>query len=603
MKMRNLAPVMLTIALTAGATAANAQQIFIESQSVSEPLMVPPGLGGPRQMKTGTGRILGRVLASDSGAPIRRAQVRLTAPEIGVKTALTDADGRFEFRELPAGRFSLNASKSGYVNVQYGQTRPFEQGRPIELADKQVLDKADVSMPRGGVITGRLTDEFGDPVPDAMVSAMRQTWLNGRRRLTPTGRTGQTNDLGQYRMYGLPPGEYYISATLRNTDIMMFDAAMLGGGSGASGSTPSSGYAPTYFPGTTTAANAQRVTVAIAQEAQNTDFALAPVRLARITGTVMTSDGKPLEGAMVSATPSGRADVGIGIINAGGARTTKDGNFTLTSVAPGDYNLTVRSVRIMTSDGGDMMTFRATIGGDGTEGEAANLPLVVSGEDMSNVVIVTSKGATASGRLVFEGSAAPPAMTGVRITAASADMDNPLLGGGGAGQAKEDGSFQLRGLAGRRLLRAANLPPGWTLKSVRLNGDDITDTGVEFKPGQDVSGLEIVATSKQTEISGTVTASNGSSIKDYTVVVFSDDSQNWSLPLTRWVTGTRPDQEGRFRVRNMPPGSYNIIAVDYVEAGSWGDPELLERLKAQAKRITLSEGGSEKLDLKLTEAY
>ena len=423
--------------------------------------MIPPGLGGPRQMKTGTGRILGRVLASDSGTPIRRAQVRLTAPEIGVKTALTDADGRFEFRELPGGRFSLNASKSGYVNVQYGQTRPFEQGRPIELADKQVLDKADISMPRGGVITGRLTDEFGDPVPDAMVSAMRQTWSNGRRRLLPTGRTTQTNDLGQYRMYGLPPGEYYISATLRNTDIMMLDAAMLGGGSGASGSTPSSGYAPTYFPGTTAAASAQRVTVAIAQEAQNTDFALAPVRLARISGTVMTSEGKPLEGAMVSATPSGRADVGMAIMNAGNARTTKDGNFTLNSVAPGDYVLTVRSVRIMTSDGGDMMTFRATIGGgDGGDGEAANLPLAVSGEDLANVVIVTSKGATASGRLLFEGSSTPPAMTAVRITAAPAEMDGPLLGGGGAGQAKEDGSFQLRGLSGRRLLRAAQ-PAAW----------------------------------------------------------------------------------------------------------------------------------------------
>ena len=163
MTMRCVAPVILTIVLAASASPARAQQIFIESQSAGEPMMMPPGLGGPRQMKTGTGRILGRVLASDSGTPIRRAQVRLTAPEVGVKTALTDADGRFEFRELPGGRFTLNASKSGYVNVQYGQTRPFEQGRPIELADKQVLDKADISMPRGGVITGRLIDEFGDP--------------------------------------------------------------------------------------------------------------------------------------------------------------------------------------------------------------------------------------------------------------------------------------------------------------------------------------------------------------------------------------------------------------------------------------------------------
>jgi protocatechuate 3,4-dioxygenase beta subunit len=608
MTMRRFAPVMLTIVFAASAGPVRAQErVVIETQPTGgEPMMIP-GFGGQRQMKTGTGRILGRVLASDSGSPIRRALVRLTAPEIGVKTALTDAEGRFEFRELPGGRFTLNASKSGYVNVQYGQTRPFEQGRPIELSDKQVLDKTDISMPRGGVISGRLTDEFGDPVPDAMVGAMRQTWSNGRRRLTPTGRTSQTNDLGQYRMYGLPPGEYYVSATLRNTDIMILDAAMLGGGaSGASGSTPSSGYAPTYFPGTTIAAGAQRVTVAIAQEAQNTDFALAPVRLARISGAVMTSEGKPLEGAMVSAVPAGRADVGMGMMNAGTSRTTKDGSFTLSSVAPGDYMLTVRSVRIMTSsDGGDTMMFRATIGGggDGGDGEAASLPLAVSGEDLSNVVIVTSKGATASGRIVFEGSSTPPALTGVRITAAPADMDNPLLGGGGAATAKEDGSFQLRGLSGRSLLRAGNLPPGWTLKAVRLNGDDVTDSGVEFKPGQDVSGLEIVATSKQTEISGTVTSSNGSAIKEYTVVVFSDDSQHWNLPMTRWVTGTRPDQEGRFRVRNMPPGSYNIIAVDYIEAGSWADPELLERLKGRARRITLADGGTEKLDLKLTDQF
>jgi hypothetical protein len=609
---KRLGPVVIALALlvaaAAGSPASGQQQIFIEAGPPGgEPMMMPPGLGGPRQLKTGTGRILGRVVSTDTGGPLRRAQVRLTAPEIGVKMALTDADGRFEFRELPAGRFTLNASKSGYVSVQYGQTRPFEQGRPIELADKQVLDKTDVAMPRGGVISGRLVDEFGDPLPDALVSAMRQTWSNGRRRLLPTGRTSQTNDLGQFRMYGLPPGEYYISASLRNTDIMIMDAALLGGpSSGASGSTPSSGYAPTYFPGTTAAAGAQRVTVAVGQEAQNTDFALAPVRLAKITGTVMTSDGKPLEGGIVTALPTSRTgEVGLALMGGSTGRTSKDGNFSIPSVAPGEYTLMVRSVRIISSDGGDTVMFRATIGGGGSDGadsETASVPVVVSGEDLSNVVIITSKGATAAGKITFEGGA-PPASNGVRISSVATDADGPGAMAGGGATVKEDGSFQLKGLSGRRLLRVNNLPPGWTLKSVRLNGDDVTDSGVDVKTGQDISGLEVVASSKQTEIAGGVTAANGSALKDYTVVVFSDDPQYWSLPFTRWVNGTRPDQEGRFRLRNLPAGSYNIVAVDYIEAGAWGDPELLDRLKSHAKRITLSEGGSENVDLKLVEQY
>ena len=601
-------PVVIALALlVAAGTSASAQQpIVIEAPPpAGEPMMLP-GLGGPRQLKTGTGRILGRVVSTDTGAPLRRAQVRLTAPEIGVKTALTDAEGRFEFRELPAGRFTLNASKSGYVSVQYGQTRPFEQGRPIELADKQVLDKTDVAMPRGGVISGRIVDEFGDPLPDALVSAMRQTWSNGRRRLLPTGRTSQTNDLGQFRMYGLPPGEYYISASLRNTDIMIMDAALLGGpSSGASGSTPSTGFAPTYFPGTTTAANAQRVTVAVGQEAQNTDFALAPVRLARITGTVMTSEGKPLEGGMVTAMPTSRTgEVGLALLGGAVGRTSKDGNFSIPSVAPGEYTLTVRSVRIITSDGGDTMMFRTAIGGgsDGAESETASVPVVVSGEDLSNVVIITSKGATASGRITFEGGA-PPAANAVRISSVATDADAPGMMASGGAAIKEDGSFQLKGLSSRRLVRVNNLPPGWALKSVRLNGEDVTDSGVEFKSGQDLSGLEVVASSKQTEITGGVTGSNGSPLKDYTVVVFSDDPQYWSLPFTRWVNGTRPDQEGRFRLRNLPAGSYNIVAVDYIEAGAWGDPDLLDRLKSHARRITLSEGGSERVDLKLVDQY
>src|SRR5688572_3320228 len=171
--------------------------------------MVGPGefpmFGPGRVAKTGTGRLRGRITAADTGAIVRRAQVRISGSDIGSKTAFTDAQGRYEFRELPAGRFSLSVSKSGFVTMQYGQGRPFESGKQIDLADAQVMDKVDIALPRGSAVSGRILDEFGEPVSDAMVTVMRQQYVGGKRRLSPSGRPSTTNDLGYFRVFGLPP--------------------------------------------------------------------------------------------------------------------------------------------------------------------------------------------------------------------------------------------------------------------------------------------------------------------------------------------------------------------------------------------------------------
>ena len=171
----------------AAADAGGRQQIIINGAPVEGP--VTPGMA-PRQFKTGTARIRGRVLSAETGTAVRRAQVRVSGPDIGMKVATTDEGGRFDFVGLPAGRFILAATKSGYVSVQYGQTRPFESGKPIELAEAQILDKADILIPRGSAISGSILDEFGDPVTDAMVSAMRSVWSNGRRRLQSARQDG-----------------------------------------------------------------------------------------------------------------------------------------------------------------------------------------------------------------------------------------------------------------------------------------------------------------------------------------------------------------------------------------------------------------------------
>src|SRR5262245_49700609 len=162
-----------------------------------------------------TGRIGGRVVAGDSGRPLKRARVFVNAAEVpGGRGALTDDTGIFDFTELPAGRYTVTVSKSGFVSLSYGQRRPLQAGTPLQLGDGQQLRNVDFQLPRGSVIGGHILDEDGEPMAGASVRVMRYQNLQGDRRLTPAG-TSQTDDKGQYRVWGLMPGEYYVNALAR----------------------------------------------------------------------------------------------------------------------------------------------------------------------------------------------------------------------------------------------------------------------------------------------------------------------------------------------------------------------------------------------------
>jgi hypothetical protein len=545
----------------------------------------------------GTAVIRGRVVAADSGMPVRRAQVRAQAGEIRANRLVsTDAQGRFELKDLPAGRWTLTASKAGYMTLRYGQKRSFEAGTPIEIGDGQLMERADFALPKGAAITGRIFDEYGDAVANARVQVLRYQTVQGQRRLTPAGGGDQTDDTGAYRIYGLAPGDYYLSATLRANNGPFFD----------DGNNDTTSYASTYYPGTGSVSEAQRITLGVGQEQPNVTFALQPVRTVKITGTALNSMGTALTNGMVTLMPADNVGPGGGpgpvLFNFGGnGRVRADGSFTIANVSPGNYTL----MAVAGPGGGRGGGFAIRIGGPGGPGlddiELASIPLSVANEDITGLTVVTSKGASLSGSVIAaEGSVAKLSTNQIQIVAQPANgqfLPGPL--GNRPARVENDGTFVLTGLTGQKFVRVNGLPQEWTLKAVMLNGVDVTDSALEFRGSTENSGLQVILTDKVSDVNGKVTTARGEVTRDYTVVVFPDDPTKWAFP-SRFVKTGRADQQGQFRIRALPPDDrYLAVAVDYLEDGEGTDPQFLEQIKDRATRFALGDGESKSLDLKI----
>jgi protocatechuate 3,4-dioxygenase beta subunit len=535
-----------------------------------------------RGPQTGTARVSGRVVAAQTGLPLRRAQVTaFTTEGQARRVATTDAEGRYEFLELPAGRFSIAASKAGYVQQQFGQRRPFEPGTPVTVANGETVERIDFTLAIGSVITVRLTDDFGEPLAGAQVQVQRFQYApDGQRRLTMAqggmpGFMSATDDRGEIRIYGLSPGEYVISASVRNNGLPR----------AANPSDADDGFPPTFYPGTISVAEAQPISVAAGEE-RSVQFSMVAARLSRISGTVLTSEGRPAAGAqLIVVTRQGGA--GRSFPGSGGP-VAADGSFSISGIAPGDHSIEVRS---QGREGG-------------ADSEFASMPVAVSGTDITGLRIVTGKAATIHGRVVFEGTAKRDGGPGrMRIFMMPSDPSTPPMFVSGRnpssnGTVDENGNFQLAAAPGRAFLTVAT-PPLWVIKSITLDGNDVTDQPIELTGRQSISGIVIRLTDKLTQISGRVSDGRGQVLRDYVVVIQPADAKEPAV-ASRSIRTARPDTSGRFEIRGMRPGRYAATAIEVLEQGRQFAPEFQQQLRGSGHEFSLREGETVALDLKLT---
>lgn len=532
---------------------------------------VPPR--DPALEKKGTGIIRGKIVNAE-GRPLRRVQLRLSGESIPEgRTASTNGLGRFEIRELPAGRYTLNASRAGYLGMSYGQSRPGEPGRPIELADSQAVDNADFVLPHTALISGHVFDEAGEPLAGANVLTLQMRFFNGRRRLTPVRGNAITDDTGQYRLSGLEPGDYYVQASSRETwEGDPPERQMLG-------------FLPTFYPTGTAVGEAQRVRVRAGQEVPAVDIGLLPGKVVKISGTVVNGQGTPLAGETVSLSFEIRGENFMSMFGGQGTKVNPDGTFQFRNVAPAEYHLNVR-----------------TPGTAERPSEAANVIVPALGADVEGVNIVTNASGAVVGRLVVAGDAPLPApATKLTVRALPVDRDTAINVGGmpDNGRVREDGSFELKSIIGQVRLTIGPLADGWAIRQIDHNGRDLTLQAFDTL-GQTLDGFTIMLTNRFPAVSGTLRDEKGNSVLAGTTILFPDEPSLWVEDL-RSIRTARADQSGIFTIKAVRPGDYLAVAVPTVTNNQWNDPEYLESLREQAKRITLKEGDITQIDLVLVK--
>jgi protocatechuate 3,4-dioxygenase beta subunit len=518
----------------------------------------------------------GTVVSANTGQPLKKAVVVLDpmdprgdASSQHSLTATTDAAGHFSIDHIPPGRYDLEVDRTDYLESHYGQDQPDKPGATLSLAPGQKMMDLLFRLNRMGIITGRVLDEDGDPVRRANVMVLSHTTVHGKPKIESSA-SDSTNDLGEYRLVDLEPGNYSILATPPPTN------------SERGLSQPSNVYLPTYYPSTTESVRASTIEVKSGDEISGIDFVFQPkppIRTYKIHGHVSNSmTDYPDANISVTLFPRRNAEMSFIAELRQALPDAKTGDFEFKDVVPGEYVATAISF-------------------DGSKFRRARQNVDVVATDVDSVSLILTRGIDIAGRMTLEGKSAA-SLSDVTIWLFSAEEMS--FGGQRDAKVQPDGSFALKEIGdGSYELMVRSKCQECYVKSATANDVDVLADGIQITSGAGPAPLAVVYSSNTGTVSGAVTAKDDLPAPGAMVVLIPDATSH--LKPNQYKTSTT-DQYGRFEIRGVPPGHYNAFAWEKVSDDAYGDPEFLKPLENMAEALDIAANEQKTVQLKMIPA-
>lgn len=496
--------------------------------------------------KTDDGVLEGKVLNSVTGEPVRKAQVALMNNKAASRrkgdlskpsTAITDAEGHFQFSSIAAGSYTLVAAHDGFAPET-------KDAHPSGDEKSEVV----IRLKPLGVITGRLLDEEGDPVRMAQVNAMVYRYGPGGRQLT-NRQSAMSNDLGEYRIFDVQPGRYYLKIN---------SGQMMGGGLGEGLS-----LATAYYPGTPDAAAATMIEVGAGQVVEGINLTLRRTRTASVRGHV----ANPGNGVMVGIQT---VDENGGGSSSFGGLDDENGKFELRGVSPGSYLLMLST----TIDGKRL---------------SATVPIQVGAADVEGIEVHLQPPIDIAGQIRIEGKSSTK-LNAMFLTLESGGHTIHSMSGN---MPKEDGSFVLEGLDAGVYHVSLHPPEGLYLKGVRWGDRDVMQSGIDLTQGPSDARLTVLLSANGGQIDGLVQDDQSMPAAAMVVLV-----QAGAAPSKPSVKLGHAGADGHFHMQGIAPGSYKLFAWESVDFDRvMYDPDFLRPYDSSGQSVEVAEGSKQNVQV------